>query len=249
MLEKTKDELGQMKLFGMLAALDTRLTEATSQSWGHVEFLSALASDEKLYRDDRRTKRLINTARFRVQASFESFDLTAKRNITKPQVQNLMELRFVKEPQNVLLLGPTGVGKTFLATAIGHHACRRGHTCRFLGMNLFIEQLKIARADGTYLRLRDRLVKTHLLILDDLGINPLPPQAIQDLYDLLEERYQSGATIITSQLPLPNWKEVIDDDVAYEAIMDRLTHGALKIEIKGESYRKKQAKTRQEKKA
>ena len=108
-----------------------------------------------------------------------------------------------------------------------------------MGMNMLIEETMMARASGTFLKLRAKLIKTDLLILDDLGIKPLPPTAIQDLYDILEERYQNKATIITSQLPLENWKEVIDDAVALEAIMDRLIHGAVKMELKGESYRKK----------
>ena len=153
-----------------------------------------------------------------------------------------MELRFLREPRNVLILGPTGVGKTFLATAIGNHACRVGFSCLFVGVNVLVERLTLARADGTFLKYRDRLVKTDVLILDDLGIRTLPPETIQDLYDILEERYQTRSTIITSQLPLANWKEVIDDAVALETILDRLIHGAVKIELSGESYRKKRAK-------
>jgi DNA replication protein DnaC len=107
-----------------------------------------------------------------------------------------------------------------------------------MGMNMFIEETSMGRASGTFLRLREKLIQSDLLILDDLGIKPLPSSAIQDLYDVLEERYQNKSTMITSQLPLTNWKEVIDDEVALEAIMDRLIHGAIKIEIKGESYRK-----------
>ena len=153
-----------------------------------------------------------------------------------------MSLQFVKTHRNVLIVGPTGVGKTYLASAIGEQACRKGYTCRFLGMNLFIEQLNLSRVDGSFLRPRERLIKTDLLIFDDLGIKPLPPAAVQDLYDLLEERYQKGSTIITSQLPMANWREVITGEVSYEAIMDRLVHGAVKLELKGESYRKKQGK-------
>ena len=152
-----------------------------------------------------------------------------------------MELRFLKDPRNVLIFGPTGVGKTFLATAIGNQCCRRGHTSYFIGVNMLIEKLAFSRADGTFLRFRDRLTKVDLLILDDLGIKRLPPEATQDLYDIMEERYQMKSTIITSQLPLSNWKEVIEDPVALEAIIDRIIHGSITLNLSGESYRKKRS--------
>lgn len=239
MIEQTKELLSKMRFLGMLETVDLRLTEATSHGWGHAEFLSALVTDEKLNRDNRQIKSRIRIAQFRTDAAIEQLDLTAKRNITKTQVNDLMELSFVKAPRNILILGPTGVGKTYLATAIGNWACRHGFTCLFIGMNLLIERLAISRADGSYLKYRDKLVKIDLLILDDLGIKPLPPETVQDLYDVLEERYQSKATVVTSQLPLTHWKEVIEDAVALEAILDRLIHGAIKIELDGESYRKK----------
>ncbi len=241
MIEETKNTLSKLKFHGMLATLDLRLTEATSHGWGHTEFLSVITQDEKTYRDNQATSRRIKAARFRTEASFEYFDLTAKRNVGKTQIQDLMELRFLREPRNVLILGPTGVGKTFLATAIGNHACRVGFNCIFIGVNVLIERITLARADGTFLKYRDRLVKADALILDDLGIKTLPAETVQDLYDILEERYQNKSTLITSQLPLANWKEVIEDAVALEAILDRLIHGAAKIELNGESYRKKRA--------
>jgi DNA replication protein DnaC len=239
MIEQTKQLITQMKFLGMLETMDVRLTEATSHGWGHVEFLSALITDEKLYRENRQIKSRIRVAQFRTDASMENLDLSAKRNISKTQVNDLMELTFVKDPRNILILGPTGVGKTYLATAIGNWACRHNFTCLFAGMNLLIERLAISRADGSYLKYRDRLVKADLLILDDLGIKPLPPETVQDVYDVLEERYQNKSTIVTSQLPLTHWKEVIEDTVALEAILDRLIHGAIKIQLDGESCRKK----------
>jgi len=239
MIEQTKGTLHQLKCYGILQNLDLRLTEATTHGWGHREFLSALITDEKLHRDNLSMARRIKAAQFRLEATFERVDTTARRNISRTQIQDLMELRFLREPRNVLILGPTGVGKTYLATAIGNHACREGFSVTFVGIHMLIEKILLARTDGTFLRYRDKLIRADLLILDDLGLKALPPDMIQDLYDILEERYQSKSTLITSQLPIENWKEVIEDPVALEAIVDRLIHGSVTLTLEGESYRKK----------
>lgn len=242
MIEQTKQIITDLKCFGMLSHLDERLAEATSHGWGHTEFLSAVLSDEKLYRDNHRTARRIKAAHFRTDASFERLDLTAKRTLTKTQVQDLKEMKFITEPRNVLLIGHTGTGKTYLATAIGNYACRQGYSCLFFGMSFWMEKILLHRADGTYLKFRERLIQTDLLIFDDLGIKSLSPGAIQDFYDILEERYHAKSTLITTQLPLENWKEVIEDKVALDAILDRLIHGSIKIEIEGDTVRKVRGK-------
>lgn len=239
MLEQSHELAKQLKLFGMMETLDLRAAEATQNGWGYREFLGALLSDEKQDRDNRATQRRLKQARFRVNACEEKIDTTSKRNLTRTQVRELMQLEFLKNSRNVLLSGPTGVGKTYLASAIGNQACRQGYTCIFVGVNELTDRIEISRAEGTWLRYRDKLVKTDCLILDDLGIRALPQSMIQDLYDILEERYQDKCTIITTQLPMENWNEVIPDDVAREAIIDRLIHGAYKIDLKGESMRKK----------
>jgi DNA replication protein DnaC len=241
MIEQTKSILAQMKLNGMLESLDLRLHEATAHGWGHGELLAALVNDERTHRNNRQTERRLRAARFRTDACEERIDLTAKRNLSKTQVRDLMNLGFIKNPTTVLIQGPTGVGKTYIATAIGNQACRKGYSCIFVGMNELIERIEVARAEGSFLKYRDRLIKTDCLILDDLGIKTLPAAMVQDLYDVLEERYQNRCTIITSQLPLENWKEVIEDPVALEAILDRIIHGAVRLQLQGESMRKKRA--------
>lgn len=238
-MEQTRNQISEMKLFGMLKSLDLRLQESISQGWSPSDFLSALVTDEKTYREAVKISRRLKAANFRTQATFEMVDYTAKRSLTKSTVKDLMQMNYIKAaPRNVMIVGPTGVGKTFLSTALGNHACRHGHSTIFMGISVFVEKLLMARTDGTYLRLRDRLIRTDFLIIDDIGLKKLPPQIVQDLHDLLEER-QEKCTLITSQLPLQNWKEIIEDELALDTVVDKLQHGSLHIVLSGESYRKK----------
>ena len=242
MIEQTKHILSTLKCHGILSTLDLRLAEATSQGWGHTELLSALVTDEKTHRENQKIARRLKAAHFRTDASLERLDVTAKRNLSRTQVQDLRELKFVTDPRNVLILGPTGVGKTYLASALGNHACRQGYSCLFFGLNYFLEKLSFHRTDGTFLKFRQKLTECDLLILDDLGLKILPQNAVQDLHDIMEERYQSKSTMITTQLPLMNWKEIILDPLALEGIIDRMIHGSVTLQLEGESYRKKRGK-------
>lgn len=243
MIEQTKSMMMEMKWSGALKTLDQRLHEGATLGWSHTEMISSLVTDEKLYRDNHRTTRRIKAANFRTLATFERLDLTAQRALTRAQVADLMQMQFIKNvPRNVVIVGPTGVGKTYLAQATGEYACRHGHTCIFIGISMLIEKWLMTRADGTYLKYRDRLIKTDLLIIDDMGLKKLPPEAAQDLHDLLEER-QSKCTLITTQLPLKNWKEIIDDELALDTIVDKLRHGTLELILSGETYRAKRGET------
>ena len=244
MIEQTKNIMGILKWSGALKTLDQRLHEAATLGWGHVETISALVTDEKLYRDNLKITRRIRGASFRTQATVERLDFVANRNLNKSMVADLMHLQFIKSaPRNVLILGPTGVGKTFLAEAIGEYACRQGFTCIFIGISVLIEKWQMTRADGTYLKYRDRLIKTDLLIIDDMGLKKLPPEAVQDLHDLLEER-QTKCTLFTTQLPLLNWKEIIEDELALDSIVDKLKHGTIEVKMTGETYRKKRGQAK-----
>lgn len=237
-MDITNNQLHQLRLTGILKTLPMRLQEGQQERWSYTEFLTGLLTDEIRHRDQKSSEGRLRRAKFRTQADFDHFDFTLKRSLNKTQIKELRELTFLKSKQNLLLLGPTGVGKTFVATAIGHQACNEGYNVLFEGMNHLIEQIKLARVGGTFLRLRKKLIEADLLVIDDLGIKPLEGEIVQDIYDLLEERYLKRSTIITSQLSVTNWKEVITDPVVFEAIVDRIAHG-YKIEITGESYRKK----------
>lgn len=237
-MEITNNQLHQLRLWGMTKTLPTRLQEGQQEKWSYSEFLNGLLLDEIRYREQKSSEGRLRKAKFRSQADFDHFDYALRRSLSKTQVKELQELTFMKSHQNLLLLGPTGVGKTFVATAIGHQACMEGHTVLFEGMNCLIETIRLHRMAGTFLRHRKKLIEADLLIIDDLGIKPLDGVMVQDLYDLLEERYLKKSTIITSQLPVTNWKEVITDPVVFEAIVDRVAHGYM-IEITGESYRKR----------
>jgi DNA replication protein DnaC len=237
-MDITNNQLHELRLWGVVKTLPIRLQESQQEKWSYTEFLNGILLDEIRYRDQKSSEGRLRKAKFRTLTDFDHFDFTLKRSLSKTQLKELRELTFMKSHQNLLLLGPTGVGKTFVATAIGHQACVEGHTVLFEGMNCLIETIKLHRMAGTFLRLRKRLIEVDLLIIDDLGIKPLEGEMVQDLYDLLEERYLKKSTIITSQLPVSNWKEVITDSVVFEAVVDRVAHG-YKIEITGESYRKR----------
>jgi DNA replication protein DnaC len=237
MIEQTKSQMYELKCLGALRVLDQRLREASQHGWGHADFLSALVTDEKCHRDKHRIARRIKAASFRITATLERLDLKAKQTLTNALVRDLIMLSFLKSPRNVLITGPTGIGKTFLATAIGEYACRSGFTCIFVGVLVLMERLMMTCADGTYLKYRDRIIKIDLLIIDDVGLKRIPPEIVIDLHDLLGER-QNRSTLITTQLPLKNRSEIIEDPLALDTIVNQLENGTWHIEIKGDSMRK-----------
>jgi DNA replication protein DnaC len=238
-IDQTQNHLAELRLHGIRLSLANRLREAQNDGIGMEQFLNTLLDDEIRYRKNARVTRLIKYAGFRSQASCENIDFTAKRNLDKKLVQDLSTSRFIRDGLNVLIAGPCGVGKTHLATAIGNAACRNGFATLFFRMNTLLEKLAVVRAQGTYLNFLKRVAGADLVVLDDFGIKPLTAPQLQDLYDILDERAEGKSTVMTTQLPIFNWPEVIPDPVTCEAITDRFVSRAIQVMMKGESYRKK----------
>ena len=240
MINLTEQYLVELRLDGIGGALARRLKQAQDDGLGLEEFLGLVLQDELEYRKNKRLARLLRVAAFKQSASLEAFDLASPRGLDKRELKDLATCRFVRDGQRVIITGPTGAGKSYLASALGNAACRHGHTTLYFRMNALIEQLALARAKGTYLNMVKRLAGCELLILDDFGIKPLVPQQFQDLYDILDERGEERSTIITTQLPVGNWNEVVNDPVCCEAITDRLASRAKHLKLalrKGKSCR------------
>ncbi|MGH8540918.1 MAG: IS21-like element helper ATPase IstB [Stenotrophobium sp.] len=229
--------MAELKLLGMIGAFDQAAKDATQQQWSCTEFFDVLLQAEADARQQRKTSRLVKAAKFTVKASFEDFDFTAKRSITKAQIKDIHSLDWLRQGRPLLLIGQTGVGKTFIAQAAGMHACLSGKSVLFMSVTEWLESFALARSSGTYLRHRDRLARPDVLIIDNFGMRKLTAMEAQDLCEVLEERTADKSTVFTTQLPLDHWAEVIADPVIADAIQDRLKHSALTIDITGESYR------------
>ena len=241
-LVQVKNTMSEMKLGGMFGVLEKTLQDATSSSWGYAEFLDVLLQAESDHRKNKKAESRIKASKLRRQASFEDFDFTAKRNITKAQVREIQSLNWCEQGRPLILIGQTGVGKTYIAQAAGLQACLAGKSVIFMSVSTLLENQVMARSTNGYLKFREKLTKPDLLILDDFGMRKFNSLEAEDLRELLEERSYGKSTVITTQLPLDHWPEVLPDPVIADAIIDRLDGLSLQIKITGESYRKVRAK-------
>lgn len=236
--EQTIAKMQSLQLFGMAKGFHDRLRQSEHSELTHGEFVGLLIDDEKVYRENRKMTRLLKEAKLRQQASLEEIDYAHPRGLSKQVINELKGHQWLTSKQNVLITGPTGLGKSFLACALGNGACRSGYTTRYLRVPRLFEQLHMARADGSHFKLLGQIAKVQVLILDDFGLSPLNDSERKDFLEIAEDRYGNGATIITSQFPTKEWHAIIGEPTLADAICDRIFHNAYKLELKGDSIRK-----------
>lgn len=243
LLEPTLRTLHELRLTGMAAALEEQQAMPEIDQLGFEERLVLLLQREQTSREDRRLTRLLSQAKLRLPACIEDIDLRAPRGLDRSVVLRLGSADWVRAHQALLICGATGTGKTYLACAFAQSACRHGLSARYYRFSRLLGELALARANGTYAKLLEKLSKTHLLVLDDYGLAPLSDNERRDFLEILEDRYGRRATLITSQLPLEHWHDAIGDNTFADAILDRLVHNAHRLTLKGGSMRKKKSKT------
>jgi DNA replication protein DnaC len=236
------DKLEQLRFYGMLKALEEQMQMPDIDKLGFEERLGLLLDREMTFREDRRLKTRLRKAKLKQNACVEDVDFRHPRKLDKTLFMGLADCRWLKEHNNVLLIGPTGVGKTYLACALAQKACRQGYSALYFRLPRLFHELSIAKADGRYDKLLAGIGRTDLLVLDDWGLDKFVKEQRHDLLEILEDRHRLRSTLITSQLPVKHWHDIIADPTLADAILDRLVHNAYKLVLDGDSMRKKQSK-------
>jgi DNA replication protein DnaC len=244
MNEPTIEKLKALRLEGLLTSW---LEQQKNPKLGDIAFderLGLLVDAEWLHRENKRLKRVLGGAKLRLgQACIEGIDFPAKRQLDRAVVRQLASCTWVAEHQSILVTGMTGTGKTYVACALAHQACRQGHRALYRRASRLFHELRLARADGTYQRALARFARVNVLVIDDFGLAPLDDHDKQDLLEVLEDRYATGSTIVTSQLPPDKWHEHLGDPTVADAICDRLLNHAHRLALKGPSRRKENTPT------
>jgi DNA replication protein DnaC len=237
----TDDKLRSLKLTGMLKSLQEQRLSETADALSFEERLGLLVDREQTERDSRRLTTRLRSARLRQSACIEDLDWKAPRGLDRELVLALAGGRYLAKGHNILITGPTGVGKSYLACALSHQACRLGCRTLYLRLPRFLEELALAKTDGRYPKLMTKVAKTQLLVLDDWGLAPITAAGCRDLLEILEDRHNLRSTLITSQLPVDAWHDYLGDPTVADAILDRLIHNAYRLTLKGESMRKRRS--------
>jgi DNA replication protein DnaC len=236
---QTIEKLKTLYLSGMVNIHQQHVHDNLYSDYTLDQYLSLLADEETDLRQTGKVKRLLKQANFESTAAVEDIDFHTQRKLDKNQYTNLLNLKFIRSNENIILTGPTGMGKSYLAQVIGVQACKNNHKVRYAQTSKLLNQLKLSKMDGSYLKELKKLETVELLILDDFGLQALDTNMREALLNIVQDRHQKKSTIIVSQIPVSKWYELIGEATIADAILDRLVHSSHRIDLKGESYRKK----------
>lgn len=233
----TLEKLTALRLNGMKEALCEQQDMPDIEELDFEERLGLLVDRELTAREDRQLKTRLRTARLRQQAAIEDLDYRHPRGLDKSLMRDLASCQWIKKHLNLLMTGPTGVGKTWIACALAHKACRSGFTAQYYRLSRLFDELSYAHADGRYPLLMKKLARTDVIVLDDWGLTKITAPQRRDLLEVLDDRHDRRSTLITSQLPVEHWHKIIGNPTLADAILDRLVHNAYRVHLKGESMR------------
>lgn len=240
MIQNTIDKMSSMKLYGMLTGVEEQLTNSQYKDLSFEERLSMLIDKENLYRQNKKLTSLLRRASFRfAEACLEDIDYKAKRNLSKQNMLKLAENDWIRKHQNIIITGETGAGKSYIACALGNNVCRNGISTYYVRIPRLLNELKIAHADGTYLKLINKLSRIELLIMDDWGLSNFTDPDRRDMLEIFEDRYNVRSTIIATQFPVETWFDVIGDPTIADAICDRIIHNSHKINLNAKDSMRK----------
>lgn len=242
MTQETLEKIKKMRLLGMARAYESSLETDKLTHLSADELITMLVEAEWDDRMNRNIERRLRNARFRYQSSMESIDYQSERNLDRNQVMRFAECNFIKKHENIIITGSTGIGKSYLATALGHQACTQGYKVYYANIGKLFSRLKMGKADGSYMREISKIERQDLLIIDDFGLVPIDNQNRAALMEIVEDRHKKASMIITSQLPVNCWHEVIGEKTIADAILDRIVHDAHRVELSGESLRKSKSR-------
>jgi DNA replication protein DnaC len=238
MNQQTMEKLAQMRLHTMAAAFREQLEQPSTHSLCFEDRLAMIVDREWLFRENRKLSKRLKSAQLKHQAAIEDIDYRHPRGLDKSVFRSLIACQWIQSHQNVIITGPTGIGKSYLAEALAQKACREGFTALYSRSTRLFRDLAVARGDGSYATMLSRLAKIDLLVIDDWGLAPMADMERRDFLEVMEDRHGLKSTLITSQYPIPKWYDLIGEPTMADAILDRIVHNAHKFTLKGDSMRK-----------